>query len=115
MTRSNSPYGDIDFSPFGNGAKKNQNKRSYTTKHEKDKLLKRQKGKCKKCGKKLTGDLFAVDHIKARALGGSESIDNKQLLCHDCHAIKTREDRDKISKKKKKEKTNNSFDIKKFY
>ena len=34
-----------------------------------------------------------VDHIKPRSLGGKDSLDNLQGLCHSCHSRKTaRED-----------------------
>lgn len=46
-------------------------------------------GRCARCGepewKRLT-----VDHIIAKADGGSNSIMNKQLLCVSCHKKKTK-------------------------
>ena len=33
---------------------------------------------------------FSVDHIHEKADGGSNRRDNKQLLCWDCHRIKSR-------------------------
>lgn len=60
-------------------------------------------GKCKRCG---TAERLEFDHIdpkeKSFAIGkfGSHSwedilkeLDKCQLLCHDCHVIKTKEDR----------------------
>lgn len=42
------------------------------------------------CGKPLPDPtLCEFDHIKARALGGSDESDNFQPLCPDCHKIKT--------------------------
>lgn len=35
---------------------------------------------------------FELDHIVALVNGGSDTRDNRQLLCLDCHRAKTRED-----------------------
>jgi RNA-directed DNA polymerase len=57
------------------------------------KLLKRQKGKCNKCGLFLKhGDKIEEDHIIANALGGDNTLSNSCLLHRHCHDSKTKED-----------------------
>ncbi len=57
------------------------------------KLLKIQKGKCKHCGRTFKpGDLWEVDHITPRLLGGKDVYENLQLLHRHCHDVKTRTD-----------------------
>ena len=43
---------------------------------------------CAECGV-LVNHLYQIDHIKPLHAGGSNNIDNLQLLCHTCHALKT--------------------------
>ena len=87
--------------PLIGGEEKKKNKRGRTLKGEEDKLWDRQDGKCAMCGKKL-GRHYHIDHKKPIALGGSDTLRNKQLLCPECHMKKTRQDRLKISKAKKR-------------
>lgn len=57
------------------------------------KLLKNQKGYCPICNEKFkTGDLWEVDHIIPRSLGGKSRYDNLQLVHAHCHDTKTRTD-----------------------
>ncbi|MDV2997022.1 MAG: Group II intron-encoded protein LtrA [Chroococcidiopsis sp. SAG 2025] len=57
-------------------------------------LLKKQKGKCARCGLHFQEwDVFEVDHIIPRALGGKDEWKNRQLLHRHCHHEKTNEDR----------------------
>lgn len=57
------------------------------------KLLKRQQGKCRECGQYfMDGDKMEVDHIIPKAIGGSDTIYNLQLLHRHCHDMKTSED-----------------------
>lgn len=56
----------------------------------------RDNGSCQNCGDKESS--FEVDHIKAIALGGENwNLDNLQLLCINCHKLKTRKDIYKIN------------------
>lgn len=56
-------------------------------------LLKRQKGRCAKCGLTFQdGDLMEIDHIIPKSLGGSDKSNNKQLLHRHCHDLKTAQD-----------------------
>ena len=43
---------------------------------------------CKKCQKQLPA-WFEVDHVMKLEYGGSNSIDNLEALCRDCHGRKT--------------------------
>lgn len=57
-------------------------------------LLKRQQGRCSRCGLHYcAGDVLEVDHIIPTALGGKDGYDNWQLLHGHCHDEKTAEDR----------------------
>ena len=56
-------------------------------------LLKTQKGKCTHCGLYFrNGDVWEVDHIIPRILGGKSYYNNLQLLHNHCHDTKTTED-----------------------
>src|SRR5262249_44594586 len=57
-------------------------------------LLKRQQGKCPRCGTFLQhGDETAVDHVRPTSQGGAGKLPNFQLLHRHCHQRKTTEDR----------------------
>jgi RNA-directed DNA polymerase len=56
------------------------------------KLLKRQKGKCTRCGLYFEDeDVLEVDHILPKAEGGKDQYKNYQLLHRHCHHKKTAE------------------------
>ena len=56
-------------------------------------LLKTQKGKCTHCGLYFREeDVWEVDHITPRTLGGKDEYKNLQLLHKHCHDQKTAED-----------------------
>ena len=50
-------------------------------------LREKQGGVCASCGD--VADSFEVDHILPRILGGSDELDNMQLICKECHSAKT--------------------------
>jgi len=54
-----------------------------------EQVYKRAEGKCQKCGKQLSWESAEMDEIKSKGSGGEVSVENGQLLCHDCHVIKT--------------------------
>jgi len=57
-------------------------------------LLKRQQGKCPRCGLYYkVGDVLEKDHIIPKEHGGKDAYDNWQLLHRHCHDAKTAEDR----------------------
>ncbi len=54
-------------------------------------VIVRDDGKCKACGVVCGGPRQAqVDHIQPHNLGGTDALDNLQLLCLACHGVKTR-------------------------
>ncbi|MGB3188782.1 MAG: group II intron reverse transcriptase/maturase [Limnoraphis sp.] len=56
-------------------------------------LLKKQNGKCPKCGLSFKdGDLIELDHIIPKSKGGRNEYNNYQLLHRHCHDEKTRID-----------------------
>jgi hypothetical protein len=59
---------------------KHLNIRSFTEKQKRE-AYERQKGKCKKCGKKFGISEMEADHIKPWHEGGKTSTENCQLLC----------------------------------
>lgn len=63
-----------------------KNKRREFTPDERKQILKRFKGKCNYCKKKV--DSFEIDHIRSLANGGSNDDDNLQVLCKSCHEDK---------------------------
>lgn len=48
-------------------------------------ILNRDQHRCADCGRPAT----EVDHVVARALGGSDHPANLQAVCHRCHAHRT--------------------------
>jgi RNA-directed DNA polymerase len=57
------------------------------------KLLKAQQGKCSHCGLSFRdSDIWEVDHIVPRTLGGKDEYTNLQLLHRHCHDTKTSSD-----------------------
>ena len=52
-----------------------------------ERIMLRDGAACRKCGK-MVGKL-EVDHIVPLFRGGHESMENRQLLCIDCHKIKS--------------------------
>jgi 5-methylcytosine-specific restriction endonuclease McrA len=76
-------------------------------------LMKRQKGKCTRCGLYVKDeDVVEVDHTVPKAEGGKDHYKNLQLLHRHCHHQKTAEDRqrqiDNKGQKKLKRKTKKS-------
>ncbi|MFI5300362.1 MAG: HNH endonuclease [Polyangiales bacterium] len=53
-------------------------------------VLRRDGGRCVQCG---SVDRVNVDHIVPVVEGGAAEMSNGQVLCHDCHAAKTRIER----------------------
>lgn len=51
----------------------------------------RSKWRCRKCAV-LVDEFYEIDHIKPLAQGGCNGMQNLQLLCHKCHATKTRDE-----------------------
>ena len=93
----------------GNLNKVGRGPRHQLNKSEKNDILKRQKYLCvgenceKRHGKKLEISISdcQFDHIMPRALGGSNSSENIQALCPNCHFEKTKIDNVNIRDRKK--------------
>ncbi len=82
-------------------AKAKSSGRSYISRDTKLRVLERQKHKCASCGKALKPGRYHIDHKRAVALGGSDSIRNLQGLCPNCHDRKNKEDARKIARARK--------------
>lgn len=59
---------------------------------EKWKLRQRDGECCNTCKIRFYLSSLTIDHIKPKHLGGSEDLKNKQLLCFNCHKIKTKKE-----------------------
>jgi len=66
----------------------------------KDKIIKKQKNKCSRCGKKLNSPAWFYHKIgedyKPISGGGSDNLDTIVGLCYECHFAM--EDREKMKK-----------------
>ena len=51
-------------------------------------LFGRQEGRCAGCGMDFPFKVFEVDHIVPRSRGGTDHIENLQMLCSNCNRIK---------------------------
>jgi 5-methylcytosine-specific restriction enzyme A len=72
--------------------KQSRHERGYGTAWDKVRahIIARDMGLCQPC--KAQGrvtPIFAVDHIKPKAIGGTDDPDNLQGICRPCHAAKT--------------------------
>lgn len=64
--------------------------RTALTKFEYATLFLAQQGKCAICGNRLEQGNIHDDHRIALALGGTNDLSNRQLICRKpCHAVKT--------------------------
>lgn len=69
-----------------------KSERIELTKEEKTEMLEENEHKCNKCEQTLKKNKYHFDHIIPLASGGSNDIDNIQILCIECHHNKTREE-----------------------
>lgn len=60
----------------------------YNSRENREALYGRQAGDCAGCGTHFEARHLEVDHIIARAKGGTDHIENLQLLCGSCNRIK---------------------------
>ena len=60
----------------------------YNSKANKEKLYGTQSGNCNGCREHFEARHLEVDHIVATAKGGTDHLDNLQLLCGSCNKIK---------------------------
>ncbi|MCP5017615.1 MAG: HNH endonuclease [Ketobacter sp.] len=57
-------------------------------------VIRRDQGLCQECqrqGRVTAGN--EVDHVTSKARGGTDALDNLQLLCNPCHKAKTARER----------------------
>src|SRR5688572_12161805 len=60
------------------------------------------RGACEGCTARLTAGHFHYDHIIPDGIGGEPTLENCQVLCKACHAVKTGEqDQPRIAKMKR--------------
>ena len=89
----NIPFKNQSFTQMITQLKKryydNINIRHTFTSKERVELWKLSNNKCQCCNKKVKSDNFEIDHIKPLSIGGTNDIDNLQILCKACHKIKT--------------------------
>jgi 5-methylcytosine-specific restriction protein A len=74
----------------------NRHQRGYGTEweHKRKRILARDEGLCVPCRKEGIITLAReVDHIVAKARGGSDDDDNLQSICRPCHKTKTARER----------------------
>ena len=57
-----------------------------------DACWKRDEGRCQECGERVYWNAppehplkFDMAHVKSRGSGGSDTLENVQTLCHQCH------------------------------
>lgn len=55
-------------------------------------MIARDGGQCQLCGR-LVAEKAQIDHIREKALGGSDSLSNLRLLCLPCHSRRHAEGR----------------------
>ena len=60
----------------------------YNTPENKQQLYGKQEGYCNGCKEHFQSRLLEVDHIIATSVGGTDHIDNLQLLCSACNRVK---------------------------
>jgi len=82
-------FPNIEYDEKTNNCERGHNsKHIYAMRKAKESLLK-EKPCCAVCG---ATDNLELDHIIAVSFGGSDDMDNFQLLCHKCHRDKTRQE-----------------------
>ena len=60
-----------------------------------------ERGRCQTCGNLAAEADMEVDHILPLADGGSNELDNLQLLCSSCHRAKTSRENSRRAKSKR--------------
>ena len=69
-----------------------QRRKTFSTSFRLSLFLKR-KGLCSICSLKIdAGKSWDIDHILPLALGGTNDLENLQILCRSCHRSKTAKD-----------------------
>ena len=79
--------GNIDPAAI-EAAKSKRRNRKYNAPENKRELFGEQSGRCAACGYESRYRQFHVDHIISQKRNGSDALDNLQLLCSNCNAVK---------------------------
>lgn len=87
--------------------KPNKDKLSKSTKRKK--LFEEWNGICIGCKQRVHSRFMELDHIKPRSKGGSDHIENLQLLCSDCNRKKRDKDNDVFMKEMEDERKSKIF------
>ena len=74
--------------PWGGGSDNSGTRRVAFPRHVKNALFRAQKGKCFYCGRTNRIRYLEIDHKYPLSRGGSNEIDNLQLLCTPCNMRK---------------------------
>lgn len=69
------------------GEEKHLNLRAFTD-AQRLKMYERQGGVCPLCGRKFAIEEMHADHVKPWCRGGQTTLENGQMLCHDCNWTK---------------------------
>ncbi len=78
-------------------------KRRTLSPRERAKFFASRGGTCDSCGVKIrSGCRWDVDHVRSLENGGSNDLDNLQLLCQNCHGAKTPQDRKQAATTRRK-------------
>ena len=71
-----------------------QTERAHFSKEFRTEIFEAQGGKCQMCKETLKKSCFHIDHIQALANGGTNEIDNLQILCKPCHFVKSKDEKE---------------------
>lgn len=71
--------------------------RSYKGIRNRFRILERDNFKCRKCNWFFPESKLEVDHIIPLSQGGPDTDENKQTLCVNCHAEKTRHEQNRFN------------------
>ena len=91
------------FAKKGSKADRVPHQKAYNHPEIKQELFGKQQGYCKACGENFRYEMFQVDHIVPKARGGTDDMDNLQLLCGPCNRTKHAKDDAKMKRESKKE------------
>lgn len=76
-------------------------KRGALSTRKKLAIWERERGRCMKCGIRLSAGAFIFEHVRALELGGTDTEDNMRLTCLPCAKEKTKVDHSTAAKAKR--------------
>lgn len=77
-------------------------RKEFSRKTKRDAFM-RAAGNCEGCGAKLTVGKMAYDHVNPDGLTGEPTLENCEVLCKPCHAVKTQIDVANIARAKRRQ------------